>query len=119
MSDVSSNTKAQKLFKEHKKQQETIHDRDLATIMAMPEGRRYVFRLIDEVCGVFKPSYTGSSETYLREGKRAVGIAVMLEVQTKCTAQYVEMIKEAFNLKERDKLVAEGARQVAADDQED
>lgn len=36
-------------------------------------GKLFLFRLINET-GVFTPSFTGNSETFYREGRRAVGL---------------------------------------------
>lgn len=113
MSNVASSKKAQKLKKDHLKEKEEQRLRDFGCIMDTPEGRRFVFDLIDRRCGVFSPSYTGNSETYLREGKRAVGIELMQESQEKFSNQYVLMISEAFSLKRRDDLIEEAAKDAA------
>jgi hypothetical protein len=110
---LSGSRSAQKTLRDHKKFKEEQKIRDLGVVLSTPEGRRFMFTLIDEDCGVFSSSYTGNSETYLKEGKRHVGIQKMVEVQTHFKDRYVEMISEAFSLKKRDDLVVEAAKQEA------
>lgn len=118
MSNVPSSRKAQKLKGEHRQDKEEQRTRDLGRILDTPEGRRFVFDLIDRRCGVFSPSFTGNSETFLREGMRKVGIQVMQEAQEKFKDQYVLMISEAFSLQKRDEIVDEAARSAAQGDEE-
>jgi hypothetical protein len=118
VSNVAGSRQAQRELDRHRKDKEAQTLRDLRWVMSTAQGRRFMFDLIDQRCLVFSPSYTGNSETYLREGRRIVGIEVMREVQKECAAEYVQMMSEAFNLKKRDDLVEAAAQTIAEGDDE-
>lgn len=113
---IQTSRKAQRELRSRKDDLETIRIGDLKFILSEAAGRRFVFDLIDRRCLVFSPSYTGNSETYLREGMRKVGIEMMQEVQKLFPEQYVKMINEQFNLQRQNALVEEGAKRLAAED---
>jgi hypothetical protein len=52
-----------------------------------------VRELLDH-CGVARSSFTGSSETFFREGQRAVGLYVMRQAWTHAPANCMEMLKD-------------------------
>lgn len=116
--NVAGSKKAQAELKDHRKFKEDQRARDLGWIMQHPEGRRFIFDLLDRRCLLFSASYTGNSETYLREGRRAVAIDITREVQKQYPNEYVLMITEAFSTMKRDALVEEGAARVAQGDDE-
>lgn len=63
--------------------------------MGTPEGRRFVWRLLQET-GLHGLSYTGESfATAFGEGKRAVGVALMRFCQEESRDAYVRMVQEA------------------------
>lgn len=66
---------------------------ELAAVLNLPEGRRYIWRLL-EFCGVYKTSFTGSSETFFLEGQRNVGLRVVTEIMTAYPEAYLLMMKE-------------------------
>lgn len=118
MSELSSSPKGQRALKQHEKAKEQQRVADMKWIMSDPRGRRFMFALLDQRCIVFSRSYTGSSETYLREGRRAVGIELMEELQEKFSDQYVTMVGEAFHIKKHDDLVVEAAKEIAKGDED-
>lgn len=65
---------------------------DLRHILSLPEGKRFILRYLYGVCGILKPVYTGNSETYFLDGKRAVGLTLLEEVKEVDTKSFVEMI---------------------------
>lgn len=71
-------------------------EEDLRAVMATAAGRRFVWRLLDEVAGTLGPSFAGEAplSTAFGEGRRAVGIAVMGDVQRVAPEQYVAMLME-------------------------
>lgn len=115
---IQTSKGAQKTLRTRRDALETIRIRDLGTIMGTVEGRRFVFDLIDRRCLVFSQSYTGNSETYLREGQRKVGIDLMVEIQREYPSQYVMMLQEQFTLQKQDRLTEEAAKAVAEADHE-
>lgn len=62
--------------------------------MSSKQGRRVVWRLLGEA-GVFRSSFTGNSETFFREGKRAMGLHMLEEIQTHCAEAFGLMQQEA------------------------
>lgn len=67
---------------------------DLRTILLLPGGRRFVWRYLEE-CGVFKTSFTGSSETFFREGQRNIGLKLIADVTESDPNALVQMMKES------------------------
>jgi len=66
---------------------------DWSWLMASKRGRKIVRELLDH-CGVARSSFTGSSETFFREGQRAVGLYVMRQAWTHAPANCMEMLKD-------------------------
>ena len=66
---------------------------DLKFILATEQGRRFVWRYL-EITGVYKTSFTGSSETYFLEGQRNIGLKLMADINDSDPEAYVKMIKQ-------------------------
>lgn len=66
---------------------------DLAELLNLPAGRRYLWRVLEET-GVYKQSFTGSSETFFLEGHRKIGLWVLAEIMEINPDSYLLMIKE-------------------------
>lgn len=115
---MQSNKAAQKTLRGRRDTLEVIRTRDLGAVLSTVEGRRFLFDMIDRRCMVFSQSYTGNSETYLREGQRKVGIDLMVEIQKLYPNQYVMMLQEQFNLQKQDRLTEEAAKAIAEDSNE-
>ncbi len=66
---------------------------DLRVILKLPEGQRFLWRVIHDLCHVDKPSaiQNSGSMTYLTEGERAVGLIVKAEVFEADLATYQKM----------------------------
>src|SRR5258708_33053132 len=68
---------------------------DLQWCLRNPAGRRLLYRLIFSICRVESQSFGGNvEETNFNEGRRSVGIALMLDLQMKQTDLYLVMLKE-------------------------
>ncbi|MDA8231577.1 MAG: hypothetical protein M0006_09585 [Magnetospirillum sp.] len=63
-------------------------------VMATPEGRRYVWWLLER-CGVFRTSFTGDSATFFNEGQRNVGLTLLGDIHAVCPEHYLTMLTEA------------------------
>lgn len=111
---VQSSRGAQRELRSRKDTLDKIRARDLASVMSTVEGRRFIFDLLDRRCLVFSQSYTGNSETFLREGMRKVGIELMKEVQDTLTDLYVRMLNEQLTMQQQNRLAEEAAKSVAA-----
>lgn len=66
---------------------------DWKWLMKAPQGRRIVHRLLS-ISGVNRTTFTGNSETFFREGKRAVGLELQSEIIKHAPNGYAEMIRE-------------------------
>lgn len=67
---------------------------DLKWILATEQGRRFTWRLL-ETTGIFKSSFTGSSETYFLEGQRNVGLKLLAEVMDCDPQAYLKMYTDS------------------------
>jgi len=52
---------------------------DLRDLLATPQGERFFKRLFDEG-GLFNTTFTGNSQTYFKEGWRALALKVLSDV---------------------------------------
>lgn len=67
---------------------------DFAAVMATEQGRRFIWRLLDET-GFQKSSFTGNSATFFNEGMRNVGLKIWADMNEACPDRYVQMLNEA------------------------
>ena len=67
--------------------------RDVANILESQSGRRFVWRYLEE-CGVFKTSFTGTSQTFYLEGQRNIGLKLLADVNDAAPDAYLVMLKE-------------------------
>lgn len=81
---------------------------DLRTVMATPQGRRLVNRIIEQLAGANAPSYTGDAlSSAYREGQRSVGLTLSAEIQTATSELYLRMLLEAAADRQNERLEAE------------
>lgn len=66
---------------------------DWVWLMSSRRGRKIVRELLD-YCGVTRSSFTGSSETFFREGQRSVGLYVMRQAWMHAPTSCLEMMKD-------------------------
>lgn len=62
-----------------KKIQDDQDKSDLKFLLNTPQGLRAIWRIIGK-CGIYEQSFTGGSETFFKEGKRAIGLEIFREV---------------------------------------
>ncbi|MGE7139146.1 hypothetical protein ACQKIE_16085 [Luteibacter sp. NPDC031894] len=67
--------------------------KDVKELMQLPAFRRYARRYLT-LCNVFETTFTGSSETFFREGKRAVGTTILGEIMKIVPGQFAQMMAE-------------------------
>ncbi len=67
---------------------------DVRKVLLSPEGRRLIWRLMS-YARIFKPSYTGNSETFFNEGRRDVGLLILEEVMAAKPDSFTQMQKES------------------------
>lgn len=78
-------------------QKQTKKD-DLIWVLSDPRGRRVVWRLLER-CGIYKNSFTGNSHTFFNEGRRAVGLETLIEINDADPKAFSVMATEAANEK--------------------
>lgn len=71
---------------------------EIRCVLSTPQGKRFVWRYLEK-CGVFKTSFTGSSETFFLEGRRDIGLALLAEVCESSPEAYLEMLKANGGIK--------------------
>ena len=80
---------------------------DVIAVMNTPEGRRYVWRLLEKA-GVFRTPYRGSTnDTMLRIGTHSVGVDIMTEIIDANAELYLLMQKEHYILDKPDEPAKE------------
>lgn len=67
--------------------------RDIAALLDRPEFRRYVKRYLT-ICNVFRTTFTGSSETFFKEGQRSIGTTMFGEIMQASPERFTEIMRE-------------------------
>lgn len=67
--------------------------KDITTLLKYPEFRRYVKRYL-ATCNVFKTTFTGSSETFFKEGQRSIGTTMFGEIMQANPDRFSEIMRE-------------------------
>lgn len=70
--------------------------KDIRKLLELPEFRRYVRRYLDTT-SVFKTTFTGSSETFFKEGQRTVGTTMFGELMEADGDKFLLMMREPTN----------------------
>lgn len=103
---------ADEAAQERRRQLEALqrHQReeDVRWVLSTPTGRRFFWRVVDEVCATFGRSYDGTAQgTFFAEGRRSVGLALLTEAQRLASADYVHALQEALAAQEEARLLLE------------
>jgi hypothetical protein len=72
---------------------------DVRSVLGTIQGRRLLWKYL-ELCGVYKTSFTGSSETFFLEGQRNVGLKILGDIMDADPMAYVNMMKENKEIKQ-------------------
>jgi len=81
---------------EHQKRHRVLserHDADLVWLMCQREGRRFIWRLLQN-CRLYETGFTGTSAAFFREGERNVGLAVLADIVRLCPDLHARMVIE-------------------------
>ncbi len=81
-----------KIEREKNKFKQDTEDQDLKFLLSSDQGRRFIWNMLEK-CGVFKSSFTGSSETFFLEGQRNIGLKLMSDIMRVDPDSYLKMIK--------------------------
>jgi hypothetical protein len=70
---------------------------DIRSVMDSPEGRRFMYTLIFDRCGVMSVYPGSDSGIYRSEGRRQMGAEIVMDLQLKMPDRYMMMITEHLN----------------------
>jgi len=62
-------------------------------VMGDVRGRNFVWHLLSST-GLYDDSFTGNSSTFYNEGKRAVGLRLITELEDVCPSEFITMWQE-------------------------
>ena len=65
-------------------------DNDIKIVLSTDSGRSYIWKILSD-CGIFKSSFTGSSETFFLEGKRSIGLNILADIMRIDPEAYLKM----------------------------
>jgi hypothetical protein len=87
---------------------------DLTAVLSTPEGRRFVWDLLDDKAGTFGPSFVGEPHaTSYNEGRRSVGLGLLVRCQQYAPDLYVQALQEQL-AEARARQATQDAAEVAA-----
>lgn len=68
---------------------------DLRKVLSTKEGRRLIFRYMEDNCGLMKISaHASGSQTYTNEGRRAIALEILEEINELDVRLYAQMTIE-------------------------
>ena len=83
-----------------KKRREERDRKDLKKILAMPEGRRFIWKVLSE-CGIYRGTFRSDSNLSAHlEGKRDIGLFILNEILKRNLDSFYTMQNEAASLKQ-------------------
>ena len=88
--DTESQESARRDAKSLAKQQAS---EDWKWLMSTKQGRRVMHRVLS-MAGIHRNSFTGNSETFHREGRRALGLEIESELTKHAFPGYLEMLRD-------------------------
>lgn len=65
---------------------------DIRFLISSVQGKRVFWKYL-ELCGVYKSSFTGSSETFFLEGQRNIGLKILADIMEADPKAYVSMME--------------------------
>jgi hypothetical protein len=69
---------------------------DISNIVQTESGKRFIWWLLS-MSGVHLPSYTGNSDTYFNEGRRAIGLEILHRLVAYSPGTFEQMIRMGGN----------------------
>jgi len=76
------------------------HQTDLRTVLSMPEGRRWLWRVLEQTAA-FRASYDPDSPIRMAfaEGRRSTGLWLLAELQAAAPGEFAALIAEVQTAK--------------------
>lgn len=69
---------------------------DLKAILIMPEGRRFIWRIMS-MAKMFATCFTGNSSTFHNEGGRDLGLKILKWIMDAKPESFYQMMKENYS----------------------
>lgn len=69
------------------------YENQLKFILQSEQGRAIIWKILGD-CGIFKSSFTGSSETFFLEGKRSIGLSLLADLMRVDPNAFIKMQQE-------------------------
>lgn len=69
---------------------------DMRAVLASPEGRRVLLWVL-QCTNIYAGSYTGDNDTFYREGRRAVGLRIIAELNAVDPMAYVGLLNDSVS----------------------
>lgn len=69
---------------------------DLKKIISIPEGRRFIWRILSDA-GIYQTSFTGNSTTFYLEGRRSLGLEVLKDLMKAERTAFAQIQLEHFS----------------------
>ena len=64
---------------------------DLRELLKTPGGRSVIWGIL-EMCGIYHDSFTGNSQSYYLEGKRAIGLEILQLMEDTDPTSYARLL---------------------------
>jgi hypothetical protein len=110
------NREAQGRLRGREKLKEEVRRADLAVIMVLPEGRRFMYDLVFERCRLMGIYDGQDSGIYRSEGRRSLGAELCLELQAQHTDMYILMVTERMRSQVEDSVVRDANTKPTGED---
>ena len=90
----AADPKQVKAAEERIKLEELTSKGDLISLLNLPEGKRFIWKLLSR-CGIFESSFNHSgSIMYFNEGKRQIGLQLLSEITDHYPEAMINMMTE-------------------------
>ncbi len=109
-------TESSKVSELIQKQDQEREQNDMQVLLKLPEGRRFLWKIIG-LAGMFRASMTGESmTTAFNEGRRDIGLGLLLEINNCDHNAFAQMQSEFFSKSNSEKTQIEKLKKEEEED---
>lgn len=115
----ANNENSQNERRRRQKLRMLLNEQDLRSVLGDQAGRRVIWRIINDMAGIYEVPMSCDNHDIFVNGKRHVGAILMNECQRVASSHYVHMVEEALDLQHEDTLqreLAKGSAMTETDD---